>query len=67
MMIFKLMVFGLVFVMFVVVLVFVIEMIKVVVIDGYLVWVFWVKEFMNFFIFEVDKCFVMIGNYKMDW
>lgn len=49
------------------VLLFVMEIIKVVVIDGYLVCVFWVKEFINFFILEVDKWLVEFGNYKMDW
>lgn len=43
------------------------ETIKAIVIDGYPARALWVKEFINFFIPEVDKRLASTGNYVMDW
>ena len=46
---------------------FAVETIKAVVIDGYPAKAWWVQEFSNFFIPEVDKRLAENGNYEMDW
>lgn len=43
------------------------ETIKITAIDGYSPKSMWVREFINFYIPEIDKRLAKTGNYKIDW
>jgi TRAP-type mannitol/chloroaromatic compound transport system substrate-binding protein len=43
------------------------ETIKLTAMDGYPAKAMWVKEFINYFIPEVDKALAAKGNYKIEW
>lgn len=43
------------------------EVIKLTAVDGYPPKTLWVKEFINFFIPEIDKGLAKTGNYKIKW
>ena len=43
------------------------EMIKMTAIDGYSPKSMWVREFINFYIPEIDKRLAKTGNYKIEW
>ena len=44
-----------------------VETIKLTAVDGYPPKTLWVKEFINFFIPEIDKRLAAKGNYKIKW